>query len=497
MVAQEPDTYQGPNISKKDHGFPRWATLIFSLTSLSFAFYLAVLSYEGFFTRYLADDFCYANPALHLGVFSGTVQFFSHWSGDFSAIFFTELGSILGPEVPTFLPIIWILLLLFSLYFLFAYLFQILEQKNNRIQAALLSFITVFFLFLMAPNRYQVLDWPVGSISYTAPLIAQVLLFAWFFRSITNDPSKINWFNALGIFLIAFIGAGFSETNTALLLSSLFIGIVICSFAIKGGKKWRVVRWQLIAFVGAFLGFLLMLFAPGNQVRQNLMPVPPSILEFLITSLQFGLYFLVNALRTMPVPIVLLFIISLLIGISTSHKRDPLLKPRKVFSTLLPILLMPVAAYVLWVSVVSPSVYFQSAYPENRALIGAMLILVLLIGLLGFEIGRLLFILLSRFPGRWQNAFTTGGLVLILLASAYPIRAAILLFPKVQKTVSFGLAWDKRDALIHQELAQHMTEVTVLAINSQYGIQELTEDPKNWVNKCIAEFYGLKSIVAH
>jgi hypothetical protein len=265
MAAQQPDTKQPADLARKKTGLPRWTTVIFSLTSLSFAFYLAVLSYEGFFTRYLADDFCYANPALHFGLFSGTAQIFNGWSGCFSAIFFTELGSILGPEVPTFLPLIWILLLLFSLYFFFAYLFQILEQKNNRIQAALLSVITIFFLFLMAPNRYQVLDWPIGSISYTAPLIAMILLLAWSFRSITNDPLKITWFKVLGIFLIAFLGAGFSETNTALLITSLLIGILICGLSIKGSKKWRVIRWQLIAFLGAFSGFLLMLFAPGNR----------------------------------------------------------------------------------------------------------------------------------------------------------------------------------------------------------------------------------------
>jgi hypothetical protein len=199
----------------------------------------------------------------------------------------------------------------------------------------------------------------------------------------------------------------------------------------------------------------------------------------------------------MPAPVILFFVSSFLIGISTSSKRDPSAKPRKLLFTPLSIILMPLIAYILWVSIVSPSVYFQSAYPENRALIGAMLILVVLIGLMGFEIGRLLNNLLARFPERWQITFSTGCLVLVLLASAYPIRAAILLIPEVQKTVSFGQAWDKRAALIHQDLTLHLTDVTVPAVNSQHGIQELTEDPKNWVNGCVAEYYGLKSIVAH
>jgi len=497
IAAPELRTDQEPNLPEETRAFSRWATIIFSISSLSFAFYLAVLSYEGFFTRYLADDYCYANPALHLGIISGTVNIFTHWSGCFSAIFFTELGSILGPEVPTFLPMIWILLLISALFFFYSYGFQIQQHSNNRIQAALLSFATIFFFFLMAPNRYQILDWPIGSISYVAPLIAMILLLAWFFRNVVLDLVKMNWLNAIGIFMIAFIGAGFSETNTALLITSLLIGIIICSFAVKNGKKWKVLRWQFLALLGAVIGFLLMLFAPGNQVRQNLMPVPPSLVDFLVTSLQFGLYFFLNALRTMPLPVIILFTISLLIGVSTSSSRENSAQLRKLKSILLPILLMPVIAFILWVSIVSPSVYFQSAYPEDRALAGAMLLLVLLISLLGFEIGRLFFTVLPRLPVLVQRIFSSSALILILLASAYPIRAAVLLLPEVQKTVLFGQAWDRRDALIQQFIAQHQTDGVVPAINSQHGIQELTEDPNNWVNGCVATYYGLKSIIAH
>ena len=469
----------------------RWSEIIFSIVSLSFVFYLGVLCYEGFFTRFLADDFCYANPAIHLGIFPGFVSIYTGWSGRFSSIFFIQVGSVLGNELPAILPLIWILTLSVSIFWFYNHGLQIREQSNSRVKAALLSFTTIFFFFLMTPNRYQILDWMNGSITYTAPLILLILTITWCLHAIRFENLKMNWFGGFGILFIAFVGAGFSETNTALLITSIFITLLLSIILLKKGEKWRVIRWEILALTGSLLGLLVMVLSPGNAVRKALLPIPPSLSTFIFTSIQFAFDFFSNTVRTLPLPTALVLIIPLLIGFVTARSQDMLSQNRIKFSAFVPFLLIPIIAFILWVSICAPSVYYQSAYPEARALAAAILIYVLGIGLFGFRIGNLVSHSMAQIPNQWHRFLTIIALVLILLGSAYPIRAAILHFPVMQTTIQFGQAWDKRDSIIHQAITQHQLDLIVPVINSQHGLQEVDVSPDNWVNQCVAKYYGL------
>jgi hypothetical protein len=101
---------------------------------------------------------------------------------------------------------------------------------------------------------------------------------------------------------------------------------------------------------------------------------------------------------------------------------------------------------------------------------------------------------LDRKIGRWIEPVS---LLFLLVLSAYPVRATINLFPEIQSAQKFASRWDQRDTTIHQAVSEKTLVLDLPAINSQHGIQEVTEDPNNWVNKCVANYYGLNSIVAH
>lgn len=467
----------------------------FFIASFSFAIYLIELAYEGFFARFLADDFCYVNSAIQQGLFRGFLNFYNVWSGRYSTIFLTQLGSVSWYLFPSILPLILIIALFVSLFYFYQQLFQIFHISENKRYPILTSFASLFFFLLMAPNRYEILDWVNGSVTYSGPLIVMVLLITWLIRIIRVPDLKKPWLTGVGIALLAFIGSGFSEANTALLITSLSILCLLSLLFIKKGQKWQTLRWQLVALAGAILGLGTMLLAPGNEVRKGVLNlVSPNISEMVTTSLRFSWDFIIDTLKTKPVPTLILIGFCILIGYIANQKDSNHNTYQIKKLDILPFFLIPIISFALYLSVIAPSVYFQSAYPAERTLSGAMFIFIISISLFGLFLGNLFKILSGKLRPHWQNTLTVCSMVLLLLVSVYPIRAAILNIPEIQETIQFGQAWDLRHSMIKSAVAQNQFNLVVPDINGPHGMQDLNNDPAIFVNICMAQYYGLSSI---
>ncbi len=481
---------------------PKWgksltllSNCIFFFTCLAFAIYLAELAYEGFFARFIADDFCYVNPAIQDGLFQGFLHFYNKWSGRFSAIFLTQLGSITGRFFPSILPTLLITGLSTSLYYFYQQFFLVFGSTKVKRFAILPTFATLFFFLLLTPNRYQILDWVNGSITYTGPLIVMVTLITWLIYTWRFPAIKKPWLTGLGIFFLALIGAGFSETNTALLISSL---VVLCLLSLVFTKKlnrWQPIRWQLLALAGSISGLVVMVLAPGNDIRKGTrIQVAPNLLALVIASTSYAWDFTIDMFKSKPLPVVILvsfFIIIGFITISKGRHFNPGIIKR---SKLPPLVLIPIINLVLLISVMAPSVYFQSAFPARRTLSGATFILVLSLAGLGFFIGKLLRLLIIRLNPQWQKTLMICSLLGVLILSIYPIRAALINIPEVQATIQFGRAWDMRHMIITTAVFEQHLDLLVPDINSQHGLQDVDDDPMYWVNQCMAEYYGLNSL---
>ena len=467
----------------------------FFIASFSFAIYLIELAYEGFFTRFIADDFCYVNSAIRQGLIRGFLEIYISWSGRYSAIFFTQIGSVFWHLFPSILPVILITALFISLFYFYQQLFQVFVITRYKKYPILLSFSSLFFFFLMTPNRYQILDWVNGSVTYTMPLIVTISLMAWLIHIIGRGDLKKPWLNSFGIYILSFIGSGFSEANTALLITSLSILCLVSLLFIKNGKKWQALRWQLVALAGSIFGLVIMVLAPGNDVRKGILNlVPPKISEMVTTSMRFSWDFIIDTLKTKPVPTLILVSICILIAYIAYQKESNPSSYQIKKLDILPILLIPIISFVLILSVIAPSVYFQSAYPADRTLSGAMFIFIISISLFGLFVGNLFKILSGKLKPHWQKPLTICSMVLLLLVCVYPIRAAILNIPEIQETIQFGQAWDVRHTMIKSAVTQNQYNLVVPDINSQHGLQDVYSDPTNWVNQCMSQYYGLSSI---
>ena len=141
--------------------------------------------------------------------------------------------------------------------------------------------------------------------------------------------------------------------------------------------------------------------------------------------------------------------------------------------------------------------YAQQAYPGARSLMATRAVLVT--GLLGIGLLAGLGLRMS------VNALFANQKLLILamllpalliiLNSAYPLYTAgqtltqLLPWYKVHAE-----QWDIRDAQIRQAVAQGATDLVVIQIDDMDGVLEYKAH--NWVSRCAAEFYGLKTLSA-
>lgn len=59
---------------------------------------------------------------------------------------------------------------------------------------------------------------------------------------------------------------------------------------------------------------------------------------------------------------------------------------------------------------------------------------------------------------------------------------------------AYAQAWDARDQELRALRAQDVVRAQAPALTNAYGSVDLTDNPKHWVNRCAAQYYGLESL---
>ena len=88
------------------------------------------------------------------------------------------------------------------------------------------------------------------------------------------------------------------------------------------------------------------------------------------------------------------------------------------------------------------------------------------------------------------------GTFLLGLSALYPLRMARLITVVIPEYRERALLWDQRDDYIRAARDEGIVDVEVEAVDSFGGLMELGSDPKLWVNRSAAVFYGVNSITA-
>ncbi len=455
----------------------RWMRITLAFHLLTLFIGIGLFAYMGYFSRFIADDYCFSIE-LRKGPFLNSLisRYLKSAGGDrYTNILLFDLAERLGGMdgmrfFPAALIGLWTLGLI-------AWLLILRPPWDPWISLFLAAWL-IFYALWQAPQRYQTLYWHSSSVTHFAPLAFAPPILAFLSWQIQSRSAGF-WLDGLNALLFFLLG-GFSEPPTAMLITAF--GWMLGSTYIPGAlpPAWR--RWLFWPLLGLLASMSVMILSPANSVR---MDAPPPLPLFLWRIAIYPALFILDTLRTQPLPTVLTFLGPMLLFSLTANQELRLQAQRRPAWVL--ILLLLALAYLLIAASFAPSAYGQS-YPVARARFTGRVLMTAALTAGGLWLG------LRLRPQPRLQSFMALALILIAL---YPLRATWKVWqselPLYQQR---AVAWDARQARILSQIAEGRKEIIVEQIFNFQQVKELDSDPRHWVNRCAALYYGVESIRA-
>lgn len=459
---------------------------------------LLVFAWLGSFSRYQADDFCdtmLVRKAPGLGAVIDRYVAGQWRAADrYSNLLLVSVSESLGQHNMQFIMVamivIWVVGLIWTTHGLRRLASLDWPLWLDYFLPATLAFLAI----LQAPNRFQTLYWRSGMVTHFAPLVFLFLLVGFVLQRIRRSGDRLpSFWTGLFIFLAAFLVGGFSEPPVTFVIVAVSLALpVILHFAREGTRK----RYALVLLAwllsGATMAFLVLFFSPAHLT----VGAPARSLPVLAAdTLRFTFEFMADSLKVLPVPTAVSILVPGLLFLSLYLGPDRQSLPRVHSRTIwLLVVALPLVVYILIAASFAPSAYGQS-YPVERArFLGRILMTagLMLEGiLLGILAGTQTVWRVPRLP-----VFALAAVVFLLLG-LYPIRSAwFTLSADLPQYRQLAAEWDARDARIRAFRADGITDIIVSTLPDPYGVRELRDDPKHWINRCAADFYGVHSLSA-
>jgi len=208
-------------------------------------------------TPLVGDDYSYSSGVLSSisDVAKSTYDFYFNWSGRITATFLTYFWLFMGKSIFNIANTL--------IYCLFIYLIQfhiIGKAKYNPLMFLAINIFLWFFVPAWGDNFLRL----SGSCYYlwTATFI---LLFLVPFRKNQDDIDyKLNTPLSILFFFLGLL-AGCSIENAA---AAIFL-LLIFYFVVKAINKRKINLFEILGTLGFLIGFLLLILAPGQEVRYN------------------------------------------------------------------------------------------------------------------------------------------------------------------------------------------------------------------------------------
>ncbi len=462
--------------------------IILALSGGIFFLLLLIYSYQGWFTRYMADDYCnavlFSTDAVgglmnrYLTGFGGN-RYSNIWLVGLSE-FFGGLNSI--PLLPMFHILLWALGLTWTM----TEVKKLLKTNWSFAMTFFLGLSIAFFALIQAPNLYQIVYWRSSMSTHFAPVVYGTLLIAYLLNQSHKAKTDKLHFSAYAIaFVSAYVVGGFSEPSDALEITLLVLALAALWFWGQTPSRERILKLLAWTLGAALLSLIVMALSPANSRRLG--SDPPGLFLLIHDSFFYGYIFMQKTLTDLPLPTFLSILTpALLMGMYAKIELSQIQK-RNLWLIISAVLLL---MYLLIVASFSPSVLGQG-YPVERVRFYARLAMTL--GLM-FD-GALLGVLFSQ---KLTYPILQWAMMAVFFAVAviYPFRVVIRAYVELPEYRARAAAWDERHALILQMKAQGETALTVAQFDGVYGTKELDTFAKHWVNKCASKFYGVKSIRA-
>jgi Family of unknown function (DUF6056) len=414
---------------------------------------LVAYAWVGSFSRYTADDYCWAAILGAQGFWQAQVHWYTVYSPRYAFTFLVNLTELVGPPIVPFLPPLalagWLAALTWSLSAVF-------RLRTAFVLGALVAFATL----QTTPDRAQSLYWQTGLLTYLLPLI-----LASVFLGLAARSGGGAW--RLGLsFLLTFVAGGLSETY----LIPQNVGLTLACLVVRNRKHF------VAGLAGGVAALATIVVAPSTAARVGGSPADlwlasaAAVATAVVQAGQLVVHFPLSVALCLCVPAAL-GAAGWLEWDARGH-RQQLAVVTAVIGLTLPFCFFP-------------SFYAQNGNPPARSLIVPQ---VLLIGYLVYA-GLFLSPLAHRAP---THAL---GLVMALLALV-PLGAAAATLPERATAARYAVLWDQEDATIRDLRDAGATRLLVPPLPPNLGEQFVTANPTYWFNSCVARYYRVDSIVA-
>lgn len=413
------------------------------------------------------DDWTYSfvygeNPAKRISSMSDIIRSqYNHyfmWGGR-SVVHFIAQWLLMQNE--------WVMDILNSLVYT-AYVFLLYKTCNyfNRTNVILFIFINAAVWFFTPVYLFST-TWIVGSANYLWGAAIRLLFiypYCAYFLSDNKISKKSSYFKS-ALFFVAGIIAGWTNENTSAAMIFLLFSFLIC---------WKISRrpipfWSLWGIIGAVIGFVFMVLAPGNYIRtEQVMGVHTIESSFSLSVFIWRLYDLLRAN-------ILYYIITYacylgLIILYTKTKRYN----KKIL--LLSLLFFVSANVALIAMIASP------AFPPT-VWFGILMYIFIAFGILFANI---------RFQAIVEKIMI--GLVFVLsctLLVAYKSRYdRVSVFSDQLNSRIDYIRTEKAEGNRNIKIKEHIDVPGVFSID-----MDVTPNAGSWQNQCYLEYFDLDSII--
>ena len=462
---------------------------------------LAGLAYLGTFTRLHADDFCAAGDAQNLGLLGMLIKQYNTWTGRFMFIIGTGLFGLGGPKLAGWLPALAGSIWLVGVWWTFLPLIKRIGWPQARLLAFLAGTLFLLVLLSSIPNLFQSFFWQDGMVNYSLPLIGLtfsggIILRVWLERAKLLPACA-------ALFLLVFLCGGFTEAFSAMQVALFAIALLISLWLGGRATQARLLPILGAALLGGLAAMLVIIIAPGNSVRLQAASNSQTqgllrIVTFSIRNMVhiFGKYFLQTPIWAL-VSIIPPFLAGWLVPAPVANPA-----PGRTISALWKqnyfkgIVLVLGSALILVTAACAPVVYAMNAYPDDRTIIVPQFVVVvaaiLVSAMLGTGLRQIGFLPDTVKSKTVAHALHAGILVVVLIAAGFSLWQSVRQIPGFR---SFARSWDERAAIIQQAAQSGQREITVAGGDSHFGVANLSTDPNNWVNRCMANYYQVDQII--
>ena len=441
---------------------------------------------QGFFIRHWADDYCFSGFIKEYGFTHGLVEFYSTTSNRFSAFIFTGFSELFGENAIRVIPA----LIIFSLGFIFYKIFNgILSKYQIELSkeiSVLFSQILLFFILYLAPNIHQSVYWRSGLSHYFLPI--PVLLFLLLIIFFPRKTEKNNLNQKILLFFTSFFIAGLSESYAALQMG--LFGIVLLFVLFMDKSIHRKYRLYLIGstLMATAVAMGVMMVSPGNTLRLDTLQQASNFFSIVWISSKSAINFIMLSIKGLWLPFCIMFGLFVLITFYFIRPSGYEIQAR---AFLIIFFFITVVTFTLIICICAPTAYGMMAYPEQRVLMLAQVVLICGVSMEGVIFGLLMKKLLYIF-----QPIRVASLFLILIFYMYPLSTLDVRQSDLRYYINRADLWDKRNVEINIQINSGQNNLLVSALDSFEEIAELRGDTNYWVNQCAARYYEVESISA-